>query len=35
MRRKSMQGRVVLRVLLAVVLIAAGALLYGWYDYSR
>jgi UPF0755 protein len=30
-----MQGRVVLRVLLAVVLIAAGALLYGWYDYSR
>jgi UPF0755 protein len=35
MRRKSMQGRVVLRMLLAVMLIAAGALLYGWYDYSR
>ena len=35
MRRKSMKGRAVLRVLLAVVLVAAGALLYGWYDFSR
>ncbi|MBB6186814.1 endolytic transglycosylase MltG [Rhodanobacter sp. MP7CTX1] len=35
MRRKSMQGRAVLRVLLAIVLVAAGALLYGWYDFSR
>jgi peptidoglycan lytic transglycosylase G len=36
MRRKSMQGRAALRVLLlAVLLAAAGALLYGWYDFSR
>src|SRR6202042_3283308 len=36
MRRKSIQGRAALRVLLvAVMLAAAGALLYGWYDFSR
>ena len=36
MRRKSKQGRAALRVLLLAVLLAAvGALLYGWYDYSR
>ena len=36
MRRKSMQGRAALRMLLlAVLLAAAGALLYGWYDFSR
>jgi UPF0755 protein len=36
MRRKSMQGRAALRVLLlAVLLAAAAALLYGWYDFSR
>ena len=36
MRRKSIQGRAALRALLLVVLLAAaGALLYGWYDFSR
>lgn len=36
MRRKSKQGRAALRALLLVLLLAAvGALLYGWYDFSR